>query len=45
MNGNARIPVRTLTSIRTALAGAGVEFVAEKGGGPGVWLRKPAPSG
>lgn len=31
---------RTLTAIRTALESAGVEFIAENGGGPGVRLRK-----
>jgi transcriptional regulator with XRE-family HTH domain len=32
---------RTLAAIRTALESAGVEFIAENGGGPGVRLRKP----
>ena len=32
---------RTLTAIRAALESAGVEFIAENGGGPGVRLRKP----
>jgi transcriptional regulator with XRE-family HTH domain len=31
---------RTLDSIRAALEAAGVEFIAENGGGPGVRLRK-----
>jgi transcriptional regulator with XRE-family HTH domain len=31
---------RTLAAIRTALESAGVEFIAENGGGPGVRLRK-----
>ncbi len=31
---------RTLSAIRTALESAGVEFIAENGGGPGVRLRK-----
>jgi transcriptional regulator with XRE-family HTH domain len=31
---------RTLTAIRNALEAAGVEFIAENGGGPGVRLRK-----
>lgn len=30
----------TLSAIRTALEAAGVEFIAENGGGPGVRLRK-----
>jgi len=32
---------RTLAAIRTALEAAGVEFIAENGGGPGVRLRRP----
>jgi transcriptional regulator with XRE-family HTH domain len=31
----------TLAAIRTALESAGVEFIAENGGGAGVRLRKP----
>jgi DNA-binding transcriptional regulator YiaG len=31
---------RTLAAIRTALELAGIEFIAENGGGPGVRLRK-----
>jgi len=31
----------TLSAIRAALEAAGVEFIAENGGGPGVRLRKP----
>ena len=33
---------RTLTAIRTALEAAGIEFIAENGGGAGVRLRKDA---
>lgn len=33
---------RTLAAIRTALEAAGVEFIAENGGGAGVRLRKGA---
>lgn len=33
---------RTLAAIRTALEAAGVEFIAENGGGAGVRLRKSA---
>ena len=33
---------RTLSAIQTALETAGVEFIAENGGGAGVRLRKPA---
>lgn len=37
----ARTPYpRTLSAIRTALEAAGVEFIAENGGGAGVRLRK-----
>ncbi|UPG74455.1 transcriptional regulator [Roseomonas gilardii subsp. gilardii] len=36
---------RTVDAIRTALEGAGVEFIPENGGGAGVRLRKTdAPS-
>jgi transcriptional regulator with XRE-family HTH domain len=31
---------RTLTDVRRALEGAGVEFIPENGGGPGVRLRE-----
>jgi transcriptional regulator with XRE-family HTH domain len=31
---------RTLTDIRSALESAGIAFIAENGGGPGVRLRK-----
>jgi transcriptional regulator with XRE-family HTH domain len=31
---------RTVAAIRAALEAAGVEFIAENGGGPGVRLRK-----
>jgi transcriptional regulator with XRE-family HTH domain len=31
---------RTVDAIRAALESAGVEFIAENGGGPGVRLRK-----
>lgn len=37
----ARQPyANNLTAIRAALEAAGVEFIAENGGGPGVRLRK-----
>ena len=32
---------RTLAAIRSALEAAGVEFIAENGGGAGVRMRKP----
>jgi transcriptional regulator with XRE-family HTH domain len=35
---------RTLDDIKAALESAGVEFIAENGGGPGVRLRKASPS-
>jgi transcriptional regulator with XRE-family HTH domain len=35
---------RTLDELRAALESAGVEFIAENGGGAGVRLRKPAPA-
>ena len=35
---------RTLSDMRAALEAAGVEFIAENGGGAGVRLRKPAPA-
>jgi transcriptional regulator with XRE-family HTH domain len=31
----------TIAAIRTSLEAAGVEFIAENGGGPGVRMRKP----
>jgi len=31
----------TIASLRKALEAAGVEFIDENGGGPGVRLRKP----
>jgi len=34
---------RTVQAIRAAFESAGVEFIAENGGGPGVRLRKAAP--
>lgn len=35
----------TIDAIRSALEAAGVEFIPENGGGPGVRLRKAAPAG
>lgn len=35
---------RTLAAIRAALEAAGVEFITENGGGPGVRLRKKTDS-
>jgi transcriptional regulator with XRE-family HTH domain len=34
---------RTIDALRRALEAAGVEFIAENGGGPGVRLRKRSP--
>jgi transcriptional regulator with XRE-family HTH domain len=34
---------RTLAALRAALERAGVEFIAENGGGPGVRMRKALP--
>jgi transcriptional regulator with XRE-family HTH domain len=34
------LQTRTIEAIRTALEAAGVEFIAENGGGAGVRLRK-----
>jgi len=41
MEGELKIRLDTLTKIKTALEKAGIEFIAENGGGPGVRLRKP----
>ena len=40
MEGDLKIRLDTLTKIKTALEKAGVDFIAENGGGPGVRLRK-----
>ncbi len=37
-------PAEALAAIRAALEAAGVEFIAENGGGAGVRLQKPGPS-
>jgi transcriptional regulator with XRE-family HTH domain len=39
--GGETLRPRTISAIRAALEAAGVEFIAENGGGPGVRLRKP----
>ena len=41
MEGDLKIRLDTLTKIKTALERAGIEFIDENGGGPGVRLRKP----
>jgi predicted transcriptional regulator len=41
MEGELRIRLDTLTKIKAALEKAGIEFIAENGGGSGVRLRKP----
>lgn len=44
-DGLPSITPANLAAIRAALEAAGVEFIAENGGGPGVRLRKAAPPG
>ena len=39
--GGGLLKERTLDAIRAALESAGVEFIQENDGGPGVRLRKP----
>jgi predicted transcriptional regulator len=38
--GTLAAQARTVYALRTALEAAGVEFIAENGGGPGVRLKK-----
>jgi transcriptional regulator with XRE-family HTH domain len=41
---SARTPyANNLAALRAALESAGIEFIPENGGGPGVRLRKPGP--
>jgi len=40
IHGNLSAQSRTIEALRTALESAGVEFIPENGGGPGVRLRK-----
>ena len=40
LEAGEKLQERTVEAIRTALEKAGVEFIAENGGGPGVRLRK-----
>ena len=40
MEGELKIRLDTLTKIKTALERAGIEFIAENGGGAGVRVRK-----
>jgi transcriptional regulator with XRE-family HTH domain len=40
-NGKRAPHPRTVAAIRGALEGAGVEFIPQNGGGPGVRLREP----
>lgn len=43
---SARVPhPNNLSAIRTALESAGVEFIPENGGGPGVRLKKAESAG
>ena len=39
-SGRRKPHARTLAAVRAALEAAGVEFIAENGGGPGVRLRR-----
>jgi transcriptional regulator with XRE-family HTH domain len=41
IEGGADAMQSTLDAIRQALESAGVEFIAQNGGGPGVRLKKP----
>lgn len=43
--GETQARASTLAAIRTALESAGVEFIAENEGGPGVRLRKGVSDG
>jgi transcriptional regulator with XRE-family HTH domain len=40
-SGKPAASADAVTAIRAALEAAGVEFIAENGGGPGVRLRRP----
>ena len=40
-DGGIRVSEDAMDAIASALKKAGVEFIAENGGGPGVRLRKP----
>ena len=40
-NGVVRGNYETVEKVRRALESAGIEFIAENGGGPGVRLKKP----
>ncbi len=40
MEGGETLRPRTVSAIRAALEAAGVDFIDENGGGPGVRLRK-----
>ncbi|HLY54315.1 MAG TPA: helix-turn-helix transcriptional regulator [Stellaceae bacterium] len=42
-SGERETTAANLAAIRAALESAGVEFIAENGGGAGVRLRRPAP--
>ena len=41
--GTAKTRPATFVKLRTALEAAGIEFIPENGGGPGVRLRKDEP--
>lgn len=38
--GGSKLKPRTIDAIRTALEAAGIEFIPENGGGPGLRVRK-----
>lgn len=40
LEAGEELKLRTVEAIQTALEAAGVEFIAENGGGPGVRLKK-----
>jgi len=42
-SGRASVKEKTIEKVRSALEQAGVEFIAENGGGAGVRLRKNSP--
>jgi hypothetical protein len=44
-DGPLRMTAANLDAVRRALEAAGIEFIAENGGGAGVRLRKPDQSG
>ena len=41
LEGGETLRPRTLAAVHTALEAAGIEFIEQNGGGPGVRLRSP----